>query len=96
MAIVTGQLSYDNTNPTGLCTVPAGVCSVILSNVGPATVAVGPSSPRTSPLCSTGYLLAPGAAPTSFVTTPASRGGALSCCVTSNGQPATVSFLIST
>lgn len=95
MGIITGQLSYDNTVSTSLCTVPAGMCSIVLSNLGPATVAIGPSTALT-PLTAAGFLLTPGAVPTSFVTTAASKGGGLSFCVMQNGQTATVSYILST
>jgi len=93
MGVTTGQLSYDNTVPTSLCTLPAGQCSVVLANTGPATIAVGPATGVTS---LTGFLLVPGAVPTSFATTPVSKGGLLNFCVTQNGQTATVSYIIST
>jgi len=92
MGIITGQLTYDNTVPTALCTVPAGLCNVVVCNVGPATVAVGPAGM----MANTGFLLVPGAAPTSFVTTAISKGGGLNCCVTANGSSATVSYILST
>ena len=95
MAITTGQISWDNTVPTTLCTIPPGQCSVVLANLGPATVAVG-SSAGTSPLTGNGFLLNPGAVPTSFVTSAASKGAGLNFCVVSNGQTATVSYILST
>ena len=93
MAIVTGQATIDNTIPTVLCTIPAGVVGVLLCNIGPATAMVGPAG---GPLLNTGYFIGPSCVPTYFATSTSSKATTLATCVNQNGQTATVSFLLST
>lgn len=93
MPMTTGQVVTDNTAVTTLCTVPAGTCTVILSNAGPATALVGPGP---GPLTGTGHFIFPAAAPTFWASPASSRGGTLVTSVTVNGQTATVSFMVCT
>lgn len=93
MPMTTGQVVTDNTAITTLCTVPAGTCTVILSNAGPATAVVGPGP---GPLAGNGHFIFPGAAPTYWASPSSSRGGTLVTSVTVNGQTAALSFMICT
>jgi len=93
MPMTTGQVVTDNTAITTLCTVPAGVATVILSNAGPATALVGPGP---GPLTGSGHYIFPGAAPTSWASPASSKGGTLVTAVTVNGQTAALSFMVCT
>ena len=90
VAIITGQLTVDNTVPTVLCTVPAGACNILISNIGPATAMVGPGP---GPLINSGHFVFPGVAPTYWSSPSTSKGGPVVVAVTQNGQTATVSFM---
>lgn len=93
MAIITGQLTVDNTIATALCTVPAGVCNVMLSNIGPGTVVIGPGPGNVT---GNGHFICPGAAPTYWASPSSSKGGPIVAASLVNGQTATVSFMICT
>jgi len=93
MPMTTGQVVTDNTAITTLCTVPAGTCTVILSNAGPATAMVGPGP---GPLGGNGHFIFPGAAPTNWVSPANSKGGTMVTSVTVNGQTAAISYMICT
>ncbi len=96
MAILTGQTASASTAASLLCTIPPGACSVVLTATG-GTASVGPT-PGTgqSLLISNGLQVVPGAAPTSFVAFPGSRGTSLSFASATTAATATVSYLIST
>lgn len=99
MAIVTGQVATAATaatSATALCTVPPGACNVVITATG-GTAVVGPTpgSGQIMQLASS-YQVVPGAAPTSFVTFPGSRGASLSVLSSTTAATATVSYLIST
>jgi len=93
MAIITGQVTTDNTASSVLCTVPAGVCTVLICNVGPATAIVGPGPGSLVP---SGFFIGPGCVPTYWASPATSHGGPVNVAVTMNGQTATVSFMIAT
>ena len=99
MAITTGQVATAATAATSatvLCTVPPGACNVVITATG-GTAAVGPTPGSGQTLLPGNCLqVVPGAAPTSFVTFPGSRGTGLSVLSASTAVTATVSFLIST
>ena len=99
MAITTGQVATAATaatSATALCTIPPGPCNVIITATG-GTAAVGPTPGSGQSLLLGNCLqVVPGAAPTSFVTFPGSRGTGLSVLSASTAVTATVSYLIST
>ena len=99
MAIITGQATTAataSTSSTLLCTVPPGSCNVVITATG-GTAVVGPT-PGTGQVMqlASSYQVVPGAAPTSFVTFPGSKGGGLSVLSSTTAATATVSYLIST
>jgi hypothetical protein len=99
VAITTGQVATAATaatSATALCTVPPGSCNVVIAVTG-GTAVVGPTpgSGQTMQLASA-FQVVPGAAPTSFVTFPGSKGTGLSVLSSTTAATATVSYLIST
>src|ERR1700748_542595 len=99
MAIVTGQVTTAATaatSSTTLCTVPPGLCNVVITATGgPAIVGPTPGSGQSLTLANS-FQVVPGAAPTSFVTFPPSKGTGLSVLSSTTAATATVSYLIST
>jgi hypothetical protein len=100
MAITIGQVAIAQTaaaSAVTLCIVPPGQCSVTITATG-NTAYVGPTAPSTasSLLISNCYAVVPGAAPTSFLTFPNSKGTGLSVLSSSTAATATVSYIIST
>ena len=99
MAIITGQVATAATaatSATGLCTIPPGACSVVITATG-GTAVVGPTpGSGQSLLLGNSFQVVPGAAPTSFTTFTGSKGTSLSVLSSTTAATATVSYLIST
>ena len=100
MAITAGQVAIAQTaaaSAVTLCQVPPGQCSITISVTG-NTAYVSPTPPTTasSMSLSSSFAVVPGAAPTSFLTFPNSRGTGLSVLSATTTATATVSYIIST
>ena len=99
MAIITGQVATAATaatSATALCTIPPGACNVVIAATG-GTAIVGPTPGSGQALTlANSFQVVPGAAPTSFVTFPTSKGTGLSVLSSTTAATATVSYLIST